>query len=470
VANAPQVSEIDEPDGMKRVVFAPTQPLASEVVAFAVGPFDVVDAGVAGQKRIPVRIITPRGRAREAGPARAATAEILPRLEQYTGIPYPWDKLDHIAVLDMPFGATENPGLITYRDRALLAPPETDTLARQRSMRETMAHEMAHQWFGNLVTQAWWDDAWLSEGFATWLGTKVSDMDLPPFERGLAITGNRNRMMAADSPKTRPVRLEMHSRREMDDVYDRVIYQKGAAIIEMLEDWVGPEAFQRSLHRYLTSHEFGNASSADLAQAIRQESETDAGPVLASFLDQPGSPVFRFSLDSTNGSAKLEIEQGDHPWTAPVCLHAEGATRRCEVVSATHAEVSLPTAPAWVWPNAFGSGYYRSVLTPALLSAVSRGYDQLAEPERLALAGDLEELTRSGDVQAADVMRILPRMARDPEARVASDVTSIALELGLAASDTVRAKYTDWLQRTMGLSAAAPQQAGSIEEFFDEKH
>jgi cytosol alanyl aminopeptidase len=112
VANAPQASANDEPEGMKRVAFAPTQPLASEVVAFAVGPFDVVDAGVAGQKRIPVRIITPRGRAREAGPARAATAEILPRLEQYTGIPYPWDKLDHIAVLDMPFGATENPGLI----------------------------------------------------------------------------------------------------------------------------------------------------------------------------------------------------------------------------------------------------------------------------------------------------------------------------------------------------------------------
>jgi cytosol alanyl aminopeptidase len=462
VANAPQASEGDEPDGMKRVVFAPTQALASEVVAFAVGPFDVVDAGVAGQKHIPVRIITPRGRAGEAGPARAATPDILARLEQYTGIPYPWDKLDHIAVLDLPFGATENPGLITYFDRELLAPPDRDTLDRQRRMRETMAHEMAHQWFGNLVTQAWWDDTWLSEGFAIWLGTKVSDLELPPFERGLAITENRDRMMAADTAKTRPVRLEMHSRKDMDDVYDRVIYQKGAAILEMLEDWVGPEAFQRSLRLYLHDHQFANATSDDLARAIGQESHVEAGPVLSSFLSQSGSPVFRFSLASAAGATKLEIEQGDHPWTAPVCFHADGGVRHCEVVSAAKAEVGVAGSPAWIWPNAYGSGYYRSLLTPELLSALPRGLNQLSEPERLALAGDLEDLTVSGDVHAADVMRILPRLARDGEARIAGRATAIALELALAAPEPARGKYADWLKRTMGLSLASTEQAGSI--------
>ena len=155
VANGPEIASHDESNGMKRVEFKETQPLASEVVAFAVGPFDIVDAGVAGEKHIPVRIITPRGRASEAGPAKSATAELLPREEEYTGIAYPWDKLDHIAVLDLPFGATENPGLITYRDSQLLAPVAKDTPRRVRAMRGTMAHEMAHQWFGNLVTQAW---------------------------------------------------------------------------------------------------------------------------------------------------------------------------------------------------------------------------------------------------------------------------------------------------------------------------
>jgi len=470
VANAPVVSETEEPDGMKRVVFAPTQPLPSEVVAFAIGPFDVVEAGVAGEKRIPVRIITPRGRAAEAAAARSATPEILARLEEYTGVPYPWDKLDHIAVLDMPFGATENPGLITYRDRGLLAPPDRDTPEWQRSMREVMAHELAHQWFGNLVTQAWWDDVWLSEGFATWLGVKISDMELPPFERRLAITAARNRMMAADSPRTRPVRLEMHSRKETDDVYDGIVYQKGAAVLEMLEDWVGPEPFRRSLHRYLADHRFDNAATTDLARAIRQETGVDAAPVLISFLDRPGAPVFRFSLASDKGASKLKIEQGDHPWTAPVCFHADSGERRCEVVNASRAEVSLPRRPVWMWPNAYGSAYYRSVLTSALLEALVRnGYDQLTKPERLALAGDVQDLTSSGDLRAADVMKILQRMARDREPRVSAHATAIALELAVAVPAAVRAQYAAWLKKTMGLTLIPPEQAQSIEEFFREK-
>jgi alanyl aminopeptidase len=370
----------------------------------------------------------------------------------------------------MPFGATENPGLITYRDRGLLASPDRDTPEWQRSMRGAMAHELAHQWFGNLVTQAWWDEVWLSEGFATWLGTKVSDLEFPPFERGLAIIAARDRMMGSDTPRFRPVRLEMHSRKDTERVYSGVVYQKGAAILEMIEDWVGPEPFRRSLHRYLTDHQFGNADTSDLARAIRQEAGVDASPVLTSFLDRPGAPVFRFSLASGEGGSKLEIAQGDHPWTAPVCFHAEGSEQRCEVVSATHAEVPLPGSPAWVWPNAFGSGYYRSLLTPALLEALARnGYNHLTKPERLALAGDVASLMSGGDLRAAEAMRILPNLARDREPRISARATAIALELALAAPESVRAEYAAWLKKTMGLTILAPEQARSMEEFFREK-
>jgi cytosol alanyl aminopeptidase len=144
--------------------------------------------------------------------------------------------------------------------------------------------------------------------------------------------------------------------------------------------------------------------------------------------------------------------------------------RRCQVLSASHAEVILPAAPAWIWPNAYGNGYYRSLLTPALLSALVRGYSQLTEPERLAVASDLEDLTISGDVRAVDVMRILPQMMGDGEARIVARATAIALELALASPDAVRGKYAAWLKRTMGLSVAASEQAGSIEEFFHEEH
>ena len=466
LANAPEVTRSDEPEGIERVVFRPTPPLASEVVAFAVGPFDVVDAGVAGQKRIPVRIITPHGRASEAQAARTATQEIIERLEQYTGIPYPWDKLDHLALLDMPFGAIENPGLITYRDRVLLAPPDRDTQRRQRSMRETMAHEMAHQWFGNLVTQAWWDDVWLSEGFATWLGTRISDLEKPPFERGLAATGIRNRRLSVDSPAARPVRVEMHSRKEMNDVYDGVVYMKGAAILEMLEDWIGPEPFRKSLHRYLTDHQFGNGTSAGLALAIRQESGIDAAPVLMDFLDRPGAPLLRFNLVDDGGNAKLEVEQGDRPWTVPICFHLPDSARRCQVLNTPQAGISVPAMPLWIWPNAYGSGYYRSQLTANLLEAlVKKGYSQLEEKERLSLLGDLEALTGNG-VPAAEVLKILPTIVQSRDEEVASYTAAIALALAAAAPDDVRGKYAAWLKMTMGVQPMTAEQAASLEDFF----
>jgi cytosol alanyl aminopeptidase len=470
VSNAPVIATEDEPNGMKRVQFAKTQPLASEVVAFAVGPFDVVDAGVAGQRRIPVRIITPRGRGGEAEAARSATAEILARLEQYTGIPYPWDKLDHIAVLDMPFGAVENPGLITYLDEILLAEPNQDTQQRQRSMRGTMAHEMSHQWFGNLVTQAWWDDVWLSEGFATWLGTKISDVEFPAFERGLFIIESRDYMIVLDSPKERPVRLEMHSRKETEGVYDRIIYVKGASVLKMLEDWLGPEVFQRSLHRYLTDHEFGTGTSSDLARAIKQEAGVDVSAVLFGFLDRPGAPVLRFSFASGEGIVKLEVEQGAQPWTVPVCFHAEAIERRCEVVSSSHAEIRLAKLPSWMWPNAYGSGYYKSLLNADLLDGLMKnGYSHMEGPERVALAGDLESLASSGEVPAAAIMKILPRIAHDPVTWVRVHAAATALELSLIAPESARGKYADWLTNIMNVPRATPEQAQGVEEFFRDK-
>lgn len=405
VANGPEISSTDEENGMKRVVFKETQPLASEVVAFAVGPFDVVDAGVAGEKRIPVRIITPRGRAAEAGPAKSATAELLPREEAYTGIPYPWDKLDHIAVLDLPFGATENPGLITYRDSQLLAPAAKDTPRRVRMMRGTMAHEMAHQWFGNLVTQAWWNDTWLAEGFATWMAAKVDDVDLPENQRGLAMVQARDRIMAVDAKGKRPVRLEMHSRAETEDVYDGLVYQKGAATLKMVEDWVGVEPFQRGIRRYLQEHALGNATTGELEKAIEKETGVNVTPVMDGMLNRAGYPLVRFKVEPGELVLDQESVGGGSPWAMPVCVHTETIGRRCEVFNTAHAEIPVEGASVgvegrrspqtWVWTNAFGSGYYRSVLGPGMLDAVvGRGYQELSEPERLSVLVDVREETR----------------------------------------------------------------------------
>jgi len=376
LANTRAVGEHDEPHGMKQVVFAETEPLPSSLIAFAAGPFDVVDAGRAGKRGVPVRIITPRGRASDAAAASSATAQLLERLEQYTGIAYPFDKLDHLALIEGAFGAVENPGLITYQQRILLSTPDRDMAQHRRGVLGTMAHELAHQWFGNLVTMSGWEDVWLSEGFATWMEAKTLDDKL-------SAVAARDRIMAAD---TRPVRLPMSSRSQMRDVYGQVVYRKGAATLDMIENWVGEAAFQRGIQRYLTDHKFASATTADFAHAISQAAGQDIGGVLSSFLDRPGVPLVTAKLRCDSGSVPtVDLRQEQGFWRLPVCFKGEGVAARCVVMEGRQTEVILAEAkacPAWLFLNAGASGYYRTL--PLGIPEP----DQLTGAERLTLALD----------------------------------------------------------------------------------
>ena len=413
VANSRAVSEINEPDGMKKVNFAETKPIASEVVAFGVGPFDIVEDGVAGKNSVPVRIIAPHGRGGETVGVRGASREIVARLEEYTGIPYMWDKLDHLALLDMPFGAIENPGLITFRDRILLAKPERDTAEHRQSSRGTMAHELAHQWFGNLVTQRWWNDVWLSEGFASWLGAKISDLELPESQRGVAELQSRARIMTVDN---RPVRLEMHSRKEMDQVYSGIVYQKGAGVLRMVEHWVGEQPFRRGLQRYLRAHAYGTATTADLAAALNEETHADVAAVFESYLNQPGFPVLNVKFECGEKKARV-VQESKLSWNTPVCTRGG-----CTVIRGAQGEVPVEGCPAWV--NAAGAGYYR-VQSDSLMALARGGWDQWTAPERLDFVEDVASLP------AAEQITLLPALVRDRNPQVLSAVERIALRLAL---------------------------------------
>ena len=200
-SNARETAESDEPDGSKLIHFAATEPLPTELVAFAVGPFDVYEA--------PMRVITPKGHAAEGKVAAESAASLLPKLEAYTGIPYPFGKLDHLAMADAGFAAVENPGLIVYLAKELLLAPGTENRENTRAVRFLEAHEMGHQWFGDMVTQADWNDIWLSEGFATWISEKMMDLEGPAARAHLASIATRERVMGLDaSSKTHPVRVE----------------------------------------------------------------------------------------------------------------------------------------------------------------------------------------------------------------------------------------------------------------------
>lgn len=410
-ANAPVISEMEEQFGMKAVKFATTEPLPSEVVAFAVGPLETLDGGRVGLGNVPVRIIAPSGHAAEAANAARANADVLPRLEAYTGIPYPYTKLDHIAIPKLAFGATENPGLITYRLDALLLPEEKVSPQKLNKLRSIEAHELAHQWFGDLVTQATWEEVWLSEGFATWLSQKVVSADEPLERRTLNALVARERIMQADAgPKTHAVRLAMHSRVEMQTVYNPFVYQKGAAVLMMLENWLGEEPFRSGLQAYLKKYRFGHATTADLAACLREASGTDPTRVMRAFLDQPGVPTVTAEVRcDSDKTPQVVFEQTNTSasWAVPVCWRTETKAASCFVLDTPRKQVSLPSGaacPALLVPNAGGTGYYRTGWTHNQLSAlVSSDFTALTPAERLVTKYDLTALEKARHLTTAEV-------------------------------------------------------------------
>src|SRR5581483_1389680 len=231
ISNAPQVSETVETGGMKKVVFAVSKPLPTYLIAFAVGPFDIVDAGRAGKNRIPVRIITPKGKAHQAKYAAEVTAAIIDRLEKYFGIPYPYEKSDQVAIpVTYGFGAMENAGMVTYGQTILLSDPALDTPQRQREYATDAAHELAHQWFGDLVTPLWWDDIWLNEAFATWMEMKIVAQWKPEWHTRLDNMGPKFGAMRSDSlVSARRVRQPIESVNDIANAFDGITYEKGAA-------------------------------------------------------------------------------------------------------------------------------------------------------------------------------------------------------------------------------------------------
>ena len=252
------------------------------------------------------------------------------------------------------------------------------------------------------MTQASWDDVWLSEGFATWFSAKVMDQEQPPARRLLASIAARERIMATDAgPKTRPVRLEMHTRKDTDSVYSQFVYQKGAAILLMLDGWMGEEKVRAGLHNYLEAHKFGNASTADLESAL-----AGSKPVLDTFLNRTGIPTVHVKCNDS----KLEVDASPN-WNIPVCWRGEGLSSTCTVV-ATHAEVPLKSCPTWIYPNAGGTGYYRSEWTgdPDIV--------KLTAAERLTLVYDL----RAAKNITSPILKSLTTDAEPEIAKAATDV------------------------------------------------
>lgn len=410
IANMPVSADEDAGHGLRRVRFASTPPLPTYLVAFAVGPFDVVPGhlGPAGPRSqpLPFRGVTVRGRGDELEYALGHTAPLLEALEDWFGEPHPFAKLDVIAVPDFSAGAMENVGAVTFRDSLLLIDPAHAPEHQRRGFSYVMAHELAHMWFGNLVTMPWWDDIWLNEAFATWMGHKAVARAHPEQHAEMGLLRSVHGAMDADARvSARRIRQPIESDHDISNAFDGITYSKGAGVLSMFERWLGEDVFRAGVRLHLDRYRYASANATDLLRSLSEASGRDVTAPFDSFLTQPGLPLLRTELVCDEAGARLRVEQsrylpigsaGDpaQTWQLPVCVRsgdAEGVHEHCALVEQTHAEISLgATCPDWVLPNADGAGYFRFAGSPRDSDRLRRiGWPRLAPTEKLAVADSL---------------------------------------------------------------------------------
>ncbi len=425
VSNTPAIAEEALPGGMKRVRFAPTRPLPSYLVAFGVGPFDVVEAGSAGRNATRVRIIVPKGMSAAARYAVEVTPRLLAMTEEYTGIPYPYEKLDHLAILQRgQFGAMENPGLITFVLPLMLARPQDETPRFRQNYSHVAAHEIAHMWFGDFVTHAWWDDIWLNESFATWLSDKIIERFEPSWNIRAKSVHDRNYAMKSDSLlSARRIRQPIESNNDIFNAFDSITYAKGGAMLGMFERWMGEGRFRSALQRYLSKYADGNATAADFLAEL-SALEPAAGEAFTTFLDQAGVPLLSVELNCTRGKASAWLKQRRYlplgsggsdarVWQMPVCLRHGGTSGEQLACTLMKSEIAIlplgKSCPAWVAVHP--SRYYRVAYQGLKAGFSATRRDSLAET--VAEIGDLDALARNGTIALGSALeRLLPYAAR----------------------------------------------------------
>ncbi|MFT5499521.1 MAG: alanyl aminopeptidase [Kiritimatiellia bacterium] len=435
-ANMP-VAEEKVVDGLKHLTFQKSPPLPSYLVAFAVGPFESV--AVEGMS-VPGRIIAPRGQLGRTRLAAEMTPKVLKPLEAYFGIDYPYEKLDQIAVPEFNFGAMENPGLITYRDSVLLLDADHTAIAKRRGAAMTITHELAHMWFGNLVTPRWWNDIWLNESFATWMARKITAEVYPEFD--LETSDLRGRRGAMDGDMLASAKM---IRREVDGAYDKTLlfdglsYSKGGAILGMIENWMGADDFRAGMRQYMEAHEWSNADAFDLAAAMEDLGGEGMNAVMKTFTTQPGVPLVKIERVSDN-QLKLTQERYamlsdetpyDTTWTIPVVIRYSSGrqdfTQRIlltERVQYLNLEIPLSLMQRGVfYPNADARGYYLWTLAGDKLADLpGRNVQQLSVRERLDYLDNLSAQVHAGALASDAYLNALRGFRDDAAPEVITDL------------------------------------------------
>jgi len=452
------------------VKFTTTAKMSSYLVALAVGNFESVEGSADG---IPIRVWGPPGSRPYSGYALEVAEQCMKYYNQYFGIRYPFEKLDMIGLPDFAAGAMENTGFITYREVILQLDDKNASVGLHKEVALVIAHEMAHQWFGDLVTMQWWDDIWLNEGFATWMESKAVEAWKPEWHIELDDVGGTVQALNVDSLKnTRPIHQAAETPGEIQELFDGIAYGKTAAVLRMLEAYLGPESFRLGVDAYLKKHEYGNATAGDFWSALSVVSKKPVDQVMPTFVKQPGAPMISAQTQCSSGVENVTLAQkryfydralfdqgNDELWQVPVCLKGQQADStgkaKCVLLKQTQETFKLDGCGPWVMVNAGASGYYRSGYSGDAVRAMSHDLEKdLTPAERIMLLSDSWAAVRVGEQQIGDYLAMAQGLKADRTRAVLEALTGELDYIGeYLVTDADRTSYQSWVRRLLSPAA-----------------
>jgi len=451
ISNGRIVTDTPGPGADKHTLkFSTTAKMSTYLVAMSVGDFECNEGSADG---IPIRVCgTPDKKPLGMVAVRYAE-EILKFYNQYYGIKYPFGKLDIVGVPDFEAGAMENTGAIFYRESLLFIDDQHSSVSSHQAVFEVLAHEMAHQWFGDLVTMQWWDNLWLNEGFATWMALKPSQALHPEWNAALDGVRATNGAMTIDSLRnTHPIRAKAETPDEINELFDGISYEKGSAVLRMVEAYVTPDVFRRGVNAYLRKFAYSNAAAEDFWREITVASGRRVDQIMPGFISQPGVPLVTVKsscvapqvaapsrhrrrarigkpqpkTEVTLTQARFFAEPGasdskQQDWVIPVCIKASDAKPFCQLVGRQQQIIPMAGCSSWVFANSGASGYYRTRYEGEVLPKVNAAAaSHLTTAERVSLVADQSALMRAGQESTGNYLDLITALNQDAENSVVS--------------------------------------------------
>ncbi len=425
-------------DGRKTVHFAQTPPLSTYLLALAVGDLQASKPVSLGPTQI--RIWHTPGKRAQTSFGLEVARECLRRLEHYFGLPYPYSKLDLVAVPDFEFGAMENAGAIFFRETLLLIDVRSATLNEKKRAAEVICHELAHMWYGDLVTMAWWDDLWLNEAFATWMAFAILDDWKPEWKMWLDFQHGTASALELDALRhTHPIYCRVRTPDEADENFDRITYEKGAAVVRMIERYLGATTFRRGVRAYIRKHREGNTVAADLWDALSKASGEEVGPLVRPWIEQEGYPVVEIRRAKSAGRPVIEFHQRRFleqparkhaasqkplirwpiPWVGRMGggRGGQGKLER-RLLRGARDRMALKHSPIFVYGNANEGGFFRPLHDADEVRRLSKSLGSLKAVERMGLIDHQWALVRAGQSSIGSMLDLAGGFAHEPDADV----------------------------------------------------